>query len=161
MPAKWTAALAIFVALTSGTAFSSELIGPSGIDGSGCNSNCVSITRYFDHLLVLARNARGEVFKTLSLDLPRNARPLTSNRRTGKHSQTGAAQAGWPDTMNTASVPVGTTCYAVSGVCTETAVMRYVTPSQYIFYTFTYVFSDGQLVEVRVDETRVSRNKID
>lgn len=123
-----------------------------------CVSNCVSTSRYNNSLLIFAKNRDGEIFKTLSFELPKDAMRVSGAARGGYGGRD--FRIGRPDVQMLSDIPVGSLCNGVPGVCTETALIRYETPTQFVIYTFTYVFSNGDLVEVRVDETRVARSKL-
>ncbi|NNF52396.1 MAG: hypothetical protein HKN59_08155 [Gammaproteobacteria bacterium] len=122
------------------------------IDQLSCGSNCVESLRSADNLIVVARNSSGAIFRTLSLAIPGDARLLyASGRRSKVHD---------PDlfTANNAAGDAAGACAHTPGICTESSVRTYVTPGYYIFYTYTFVFSDGNLLEISVEETRTARD---
>ncbi len=150
-------AWAVLALLVSGSGYATPIPDSVEIDDN-CVSNCVSTTRYQNNLLVVARNREGEIFKTLSLELPSGAKRVFGSARGGYGGRD--FRIGRPDAQMLSEVPVGSLCGGIPGVCTETALIRYETPTQLVIYTFTYVFNNGDLVEVRVDETRVARSKL-
>lgn len=126
-------------------------------DQAGCGTNCVQSLRSTNNLIVVAKNSDGAVFKTLSFAIPGNARLLHADD----------AGADYPTARNSpmhatsnSTTGAGSECVNTPGVCTVSTVRTYVTPSYYIFYTYTFVFNDGNLVEMNVEETRTARNFI-
>ncbi len=150
-------AWAVLAMLISGASQAAETEGPV-VSYADCVSNCVTLTRHRNHLLIDARNGQGEVFKTLSFSLPPGARRVAggTQERYGGSGFGGGTQG----LAMLSDVPTGGVCVSYTGVCTETAVVRYQTSTHVIIYTFTFVFNDGELVEVRVDETRVAQSKL-
>ena len=151
-------ASAVLAMLISGASHGTEITDPIG-SYENCAANCVSTTRHRNNLLVVARNKRGEIFKTLSLELPPGARQVPGEAR-GVYGGSDL-RIDESDVEMMSGLPVGSLCIGIPGVCTETSLVRYETTTQFVFYTFTFVFNHGDLVEVRVDETRVARSKID
>lgn len=121
-----------------------------------CPANCVMTLRSSGSVLVVARNAAGAVFRTLSFSIPENA---VLSRAGGPHNGSHIGGAG-RHSSHPASATQGGQCQNLPGLCTESSVRVYSTPSQYIFFTYTYVYQDGNLVHIDVEETRVPRGQI-
>jgi len=127
-------------------------------DSDACFSNCVETLRNMSRLLIFARDSNGEVFKTLSLDLPANARLALAPSADPR-----AAPTMWVNgagVVNASGLASNTACSNYPGMCTQTTVRTYTTPRQYIFFTYTYIYHDGALLEVQVEETRLMRDLI-
>lgn len=120
-----------------------------------CPRNCVMTLRSASSLLVVAKDTAGGVFTTYSFKLPGDAVPVPAGRQPRGAWSGGLAAAGSATTLSSDG-----TCQTMPGLCTETSVRTYRTPGYYIFYTYTYVFRDGNLIHIDVDETRVPRNQI-
>jgi len=127
-------------------------------DQLACSSNCVQSLRSVNNLIVVAKNGDGAVFKTLSFAMPGEARLLyagggAARRQVAPDSAVFAAGASTDEAaMQCANMP---------GLCTASSVRTYVTPGFYIFYTYTFVFSNGNLMEISVEESRTTRDFVD
>ncbi|NNF50863.1 MAG: hypothetical protein HKN59_00350 [Gammaproteobacteria bacterium] len=125
------------------------------IDQMSCGSNCVESLRSANNLIVVARNSEGSIFRTLSFAMPRDARLLYAG---------GARRSATNDpSLFMASGSTGEAageCANMPGICTESSVRTYTTPGYYIFYTYTFVFSEGNLLEINVEETRITRDYV-
>lgn len=118
-----------------------------------CFANCVVTTQSGNRLLFVAKDRRGQIFATANVLLPARARLINS---------VNAGGAGSTERLHVtqqSGLPVGTTCHGVSGICTEHSSLTYETPSHYIVVSITYVFFNGDLQDIDVDETRISKNK--
>lgn len=151
-------ASAVFAMLISGVSQGTE-VSSSAPEFENCVNNCVSTTRYRNNLLIVARNNQGEIFRTISLELPADAR-LVTDGVPGGFGETNIRHADPVVQMNY-EYPVGSVCGGTPGICTEAALVRYETRAHFVIYTFTFVFNNGELVEVKVDETRITRSKLD
>lgn len=135
-------------------------------DQNQCGSNCVLSLRSANNLIVVARNREGAIFKTLSFAMPGDARLLYASDSGSVYLKT----AQDPQSPSTIGSTIGSTsasangdaseCVNLPGVCTDSDVRSYVTPGYYIFYTYTYVFNNGNLIEINVEENRIARNII-
>ena len=143
-----------FTAISPNTARSAAP-GASGYSaGAPCHTNCVSMMRSDNKLLFFARDSQGQIFATADLLLPADARPV-KNSRGGRVDQLN------PLNMTPQSgLPVGSACAGVAGVCTEHSSLTYETPTQYVIVSITYFFFNGELQDIDVDETRISKSKI-
>lgn len=121
--------------------------------GTLCESNCVEMRRSGNKLLFFARNRDGEVFTTTHLSLPRGARAVADYSDWN-------GQGGTDYISRMSGLPVGTTCGGVSGVCTEHSSVTYETSTHYVVVSITYFFFDGELQDIDVDETRITKSKI-
>ena len=120
-----------------------------------CSSNCVTTLRSTNKIVVIARDQQGAIFRTLSFEMPADARLLAAE---GETFGSRGLDSGFVQTGNTWDGSTGSQCVNMPGLCTETALRSYATPGFYIFYTYTYVFHDGNLIEINVEETRVARD---
>ena len=146
--------LASFCSLSAVSAPSAAQSRSAGAVEAACYRNCVEIKRSGDRLLFFARNSQGEVFATEDLLLPRAARavnPSLAAKFLPRNGQGVTRQSG---------LPVGSICASVTGVCTEHSSLTYETPSQYVIVSITYFFFNGELQDIDVDETRISKSKI-
>ncbi len=148
--APW-AALVILLALTAG-ADASPVPGDL-FTNDACPANCVATLRSANNLLVVARDSAGAVFSTHSFRMPGNAVLVSAP---GSFSDRGSA--GMAATAG--SVGTGGQCLNQPGLCTETSVRTYSTPTHYLFYTYTYIYRDGNLAHIEVEESRVLRNEV-
>lgn len=151
-----TAANAI-AAPAASTYWNPSLVNQGLFEQRQCTSNCVLSLRSVSNLIVVARDSKGAIFKTLSFAMPTDARLLAAGNAAGV-TQAGEYRAGQMAGASTGDA--SNECISVPGVCTASNVRSYVTPSFYIFYTYTYVFRDGNLLEISVEETRIARNMI-
>ena len=124
-------------------------------DRESCGTNCVQSLRSSNNLIIVAKNSDGAVFKTLSFAMPGDARLLYSGQAAADYRA--ASDSAMLATSNSTS-GAGSECVNMPGVCTVSSVRTYVTPSYYIFYTYTFVFYDGNLMEISVEETRTARD---
>lgn len=149
-----TASLAAIVALLALNASAHASPVPGDLFTSdACPANCVATLRSANNLLVVARDAAGAVFSTYSFRMPGNA-VLVS----GPGVFSGRGATGLDETAS--STGTGGQCLNQPGLCTETSVRTYSTPTHFIFYTYTYVYRDGNLVHIEVEESRVLRNQV-
>lgn len=151
--------LALYCAVLLLFAANASALPTSGIlfDRSQCSSNCVLSLRSVNNLIVVARNSDGAIFKTLSFAMPADARLLYQSNA-GRARSGGHKLANQPLSASTNAAE--SDCANMPGVCTASDVRTYATPAYYVFYTYTYVYMDGNLMEINVEETRVARNII-
>lgn len=127
---------------------------PGGTGEAMCYANCVITTRSGNELLFVARDRRGKIFATANVTLPDNARAVHFGGSRSDDLQR------YPDASQQSGLPVGSVCGGVSGVCTEHSSLTYETSSQYVIVSITYIFFDGNLQDIDVDETRIAKSKI-
>lgn len=125
----------------------------AGRYGDSCQANCVVLIRTADSLLILARDQRGRIFRAVTVALPDAAQPV-SERQHDRHLGSDV------DQENQSGLPVGSTCAGVAGVCTEHSSLTYETPTHYVIVSITYFFFNGELQDIDVDETRLTKSKI-
>lgn len=152
-PARWAIAIALLT--LTGAAGASTVPGEL-FTSETCPGNCVMTLRSASSLLVVAKDTQGAVFTTHSFQLPRDAVPVPAAR----HNQSAlSGSRGRMSGVASTSSSDGS-CLTMPGLCTETSVRTYSTPTHYIFYTYTYVYNDGNLIHIDVEETRVLRNQV-
>lgn len=125
-------------------------------DQQDCRDNCVLTLRSERNLIIVAKDSRGAIIKTRSFAMPAEARLLYAGSR-------GVARAGdmpWTPASQ-GQADGGSECVNTPGVCTSSDVRAYTTPGFYVFYTYTFVHLDGNLLDIEVEESRIARNIID
>jgi len=111
-----------------------------GLDS--CVRNCGQISQVGNSIIITLLDKSGKPFKVATADIDATATKVAISATSDSHGVPGF---------------IGATPMAASDVTTKVGTIVIETKGETIVYTFTYLYRNGELVDVKVDEHRFKK----